>query len=416
MSKQGDFKVELALFLLLFFVFNVNLKDYSCGDTLPVKHLPVSLLDDLDFELSEYYHLKGVYGHGFMKRGRRVYSAFPVGMALLSIPFYIPFFLLGLTSQSVFIHMAGKIAVSFFSALSAVYVYRLLEAGLSKPDSVMISVAYGVGTTLWSISSQDMYQHAGTQLFLAGFIYYLVKSRVNQGNIKWAGFSLGLAYFIRYSVIIFTPIFIVYVWIQHRKKLPVFLASMAFPIILITVINLSIYGHVLGPYERNLGEGIWRFKPASFLGLLFSPSRGLLVYSPFLVFSLSGVKKALDEKNLLYTSFIIAILVHTLFFSFFHNWYGGHTWGPRMMSETLPFLMALLGLGYPQIKSRRTFFYLFILFVSLSVFIHFLGAFSYDGGWNTSRKLPEKVWSIKDSQILYYLKNPKIHIYYWEIS
>ena len=76
------------------------------------------------------------------------------------------------------------------------------------------------------------------------------------------------------------------------------------------------------------------------LGNLVSPARGLFVYSPVLLLALSGLVLALRqrEERLLSACFAIIVVMHWLVVSRFPHWWGGHSYGPRFMTDIVPFL------------------------------------------------------------------------------
>ena len=416
-------KTGLVLLLVFFIVFNANLKDVTSGDTIAVKHLPASILLEGDLDLNEFGDLRGVYGHGIHYRDGRMLSGFPPLMAFLALPFYIPFILSGLTSP-LFLHVAAKIAASSFTAASAALMYLLLREHCVRRDALLLSTSLAFGTCFFSVLSQDLWQHTGAVFFLSIYLLLLHKSKSNINLLIPAGASLGLAVAFRNPVVVYTPVLVGLTWFKSKSvKWSVgFAASLAIPILLLALFNLQVYDSVFGAYERNTSAGKWSVSPQAFLGLLASPSRGLFIYTPFLLFMLLAAKPAFYADRHLASTSILLLLFHTLLYSSFFHWWAGHSYGPRYMSETLPFLVLFLGLGFDGIKHNRFARKIFLFAVAASILIHFIGAFCYDGSWNIGGQAgcsvdecPERLWSLGDSQILFYLKHPRIHVYKWTL-
>jgi hypothetical protein len=81
-----------------------------------------------------------------------------------------------------------------------------------------------------------------------------------------------------------------------------------------------------------------------FAGSLISPSRGLLIYVPVLMFVaylLVRYRQALRTR--LFTLSISVVGVHLILISGFVLWYGGHCYGPRLSTDLVPWF-ALLGM------------------------------------------------------------------------
>jgi hypothetical protein len=84
--------------------------------------------------------------------------------------------------------------------------------------------------------------------------------------------------------------------------------------------------------------------PQGIAGLLFSPGRGIVWYSPVVLLAIPAIRKAWKTKPievLLITGLFLGFLgLHSLY----ENWPGGWSWGPRYLLPTLPGLLALMGL------------------------------------------------------------------------
>jgi hypothetical protein len=111
-------------------------------------------------------------------------------------------------------------------------------------------------------------------------------------------------------------------------------------------------------------------------GLLVSPTRGLLVFSPFLLLLLLAFRhlpRDRDERRL--TLAMIAGVVIQLLLYAKTDWRSGLSWGPRYMTDLLPFLMWML---VPVVAALRgAGRAIFALLVGVAVVIEAIGAFSY---------------------------------------
>jgi len=179
--------------------------------------------------------------------------------------------------------------------------------------------------------------------------------------------------------------------------------------------NFYYFGNLFGGYGSFLQAfSIDTKNLISFAGLLISPSRGLFIYSPILIFSIFGYIKSrkIENKNVknLFHFFGIAILTQILIYSFFNVWWAGGSYGPRFLTGMLPGLFIFLGLYIEEIhiniKPKKNLFIIFIFSILLiwSIFVQIVGAFYYpNGDWNGSPNVdlhPEKCWYWNDTQIM----------------
>src|SRR4029079_15630130 len=84
------------------------------------------------------------------------------------------------------------------------------------------------------------------------------------------------------------------------------------------------------------------FGVTGFAGLLLSPSRGLLVFSPIVAVAIAGFADALRAP---WTSPLrwcaAAALAQFMVYGVYSVWWAGHTYGPRYLLDVLPLLVPL---------------------------------------------------------------------------
>jgi hypothetical protein len=144
------------------------------------------------------------------------------------------------------------------------------------------------------------------------------------------------------------------------------------------------------------------------MGILLSPSRGLLIYSPVFVVSCIGMAMIWREpgqlllKNLSLAPFLTLIVVAK-----WVNWWGGHSYGPRLMADVTPILCLYLYRPFEKVQGRRLLKFGLYGLCGLSVSAHVLGAFG-DGSWNYTPMnvdhARERLWSWIDNPPVYYAK------------
>jgi len=180
--------------------------------------------------------------------------------------------------------------------------------------------------------------------------------------------------------------------------------------------NMHFFKNVFGGYASLLSSFVLGPTAlANLSGLLVSPSRGLLVYSPIVILSSLGygqieVIESENLKHFLYSAGI-SILLQIGVYSSFRVWWGGQCFGPRFLVCILPFLVTYVGL-YLNVRlnflniQRKDLLYLSLIAIMLiwSVFVQAVGAFYYpNGNWDATPQNvdehPERLWNWNDSQI-----------------
>jgi hypothetical protein len=174
--------------------------------------------------------------------------------------------------------------------------------------------------------------------------------------------------------------------------------------------NLKLYGSPLAPYYMPGRIGVSGGLPGALAGNLVSPSRGLLVFSPVLLFSAVGVALEASTKRLnrLDRSLLVILGLHWVAISAFPKWWGGWSYGPRFASDVLPYLVyflipVLAWLGQPRTPAVVAVF--FWVAVAASGFIHYRGAsdratFDWNAWPANVDADPSRVWDWRDPQFL----------------
>ena len=153
--------------------------------------------------------------------------------------------------------------------------------------------------------------------------------------------------------------------------------------------------------------------------MLFSPSRGLLVHSPFLVLAFAGAVLAWRQPQ--YRSLrLLAVATVLLWIPAFlwFDWWGGRTYGYRPIVDTAPMLALLCVPVLDRVLDHRPARLAFAALLAWSVLVQVVGVFAYTPlAWNglalqdgtrADIDRPEhrhRLWSFSDWQIGYFIAN-----------
>lgn len=393
------------LFLFALFVYNLNGRQIGAVDTIPARLLPYSILRQGNFDLDEFTFL---YAHGvpgnLIQTGGRLVSAYPPGPALLALPFYLLPVFGGVPPDSQLLGNVEKLTAAVLTALSVALMYAAIKRLEGQKMALALSLIYAFGTSSFSISSQALWQHGPSQLLLAASLYCLVRGRAEPPWAALSGFTLGWAVLCRPTDILIAMPLAVYVFYAHRDQLLRF-ALLAVPsIIFMALYNSWYFGSIfLVGYDMGFFSGSGFATPflEGLSGILFSPSRGLFIYSPIFLFSLIGIFLALGHtERLLFSSLSVSVILIIAVYSRWRIWWGGMAFGPRLLADITPLLTLLLIPAFQPTKQRRVLRWSFYTVAGLSMAIHALGAF-VPVGWNPGVGEPShRLWSWSEGELM----------------
>lgn len=411
---------SLLLFFAAVLVYSANGRAIGSGDTLPARYLPFSLLRERDFDLDEFPFLYGeeirrtsplVDGIPYFLRYRdgHYFSAYPPGAALLALPVYLLPVLAGLPPLSPWVPFLEKLAATVITALSGVFLFWTLRELVAERWALRIAIIYAFGTSSLSVSSQALWQHGPSQFFLALLLYLLVKGMKEERYLPYAGFALASSIVMRPTNALIALPLGAFVLSRYRHLLCRFVLFALPPLLFLFSYHLLHFGSAWAGSDHATVPPPAFFAQIPLLeglsGLLLSPSRGLFVYSPVLLFSLVGIGRAWGKGPSVLKPLSLGPLLVLLVYSKWFMWWGGHSYGPRMLADITPLLCFFLYPVCEELERRRLLKGTFLLLAGLSIGAHTLGAFFYDGRWDQRAEIDRnypRLWSWKGSPLAYY--------------
>jgi hypothetical protein len=397
----------VALFTAMLFCYLGNQRTIGAWDTMANRFLPVALVRDRTFALDEFPFLYSDKLPPWLKRARgHIVPFYPVTGAVLAVPFYAPAVSVGTPRDSPRWEQLEKRAAATVVALSVVVLFAALRRVTSRAMAWVASVAYGLGSSSFSVAAQALWQHGPMQLGLALGLYALVRGREDDRWVAMAGPALAFAAISRPSGFLIGAPFALYVLIRHpRRVLPA--AVLALPILGFQGwYNAHYYGNVFWTQFPPFQGWLWKGHPSdSWSGLLLSPSRGLLVYSPVFAFSVPTMVVAwrAGGDGLLRAAGAGVALVLAVYGKWL-GWHGGSTFGPRLLSDLTPLLAFAL---YPLRAALREHLVVrgfFVATLLASIGAHAIGAYWDDRTWNDRGIRGEagarRLWSWDDNQLV----------------
>lgn len=382
-----------VVFLAAFAVY------FSCRGTTPLTdpkstvHVSLSILHEGDTDLDEFSYPAGDSGNALDSVGHRQYF-FPLGTSFVILPLMAAvdwglhqmwsvdlYALLKSVPDWDLVARIHLLIASFITALTVAVIYLMGRLSLDPKRSLLLAFIFAFCTSAWSTASRDLWQHTVSMLLLSVALYLLLLARTRPWLVQCASLPLALAYTVRPTNSIPIVLITLHVLFAHRKYLTGYVLGGLLIAVAFLLLNRSIWANWLPPYylPGRLGDNP-RFL-AALAGNLVSPARGLLIYSPVLLFVGCGVLIKIRRRSFggLDAALLGSVTLHWLAISSFKHWSGGASYGPRFFTDMLPFMMYFLvpvlgAITVPRTAAQWPLASGLALLMAVSFFMHYRGA------------------------------------------
>ena len=351
-------------------------------------------------------------------------NTFGIGAPLLGLPAYAVIDLfVDLAADRSWWWRGGALTASLLTALAAVFVFLAARAFVKPLPALLTALAFGLGSCVWPVSSQALWQHPASTFCLSLGALFLVRSAERPHAAAWCGAALGMAVLCRPTAAVAVVCAGAYLlWADRRRCAVYVLGGLPFLLILIAY-NHHYFGSpfVFGQtaaskliFLRDTGsDSLWQSSWLESLpGLFISPSRGLLWFSPVLLLGLFGAAAVWRQRR--YRVLIpvqVTVVLMILVAGRWTDWSGGLTWGYRSIVDATPFLALLMAPVMQRVIAGRGTRVLLAALLAWSVGAQFVGAWSYSViGWHTMTLEYDdpnhaSVWLWRRPQIAWHLAN-----------
>jgi hypothetical protein len=303
-GRRRGARTAILLALAAFLVYNLNGRVISSSDTRATRFVPFALLKGGTLLLDPVLDVVQTSRRAYWvqpARGGGHASLFPVVTPLLVTPLYVPAAVLlarqgwpapALNAAGAFME---KLAASCIAAAAAGLMFVLLRRRLPPARALGLAAAFALGTETWMIGSQALWQHGAEELLLIVALLAFT-GPLRAAHLAIGGAACGLAIAGRpIDALLVAPFALLAPAWAGRRAAWFFLAAAA-PLALTLAYNLDAFGLPGGGYQLFVDAGRRYFEQPMARGLvemLFSPDKGLFVYTPFLLFLPVYLRRAL---------------------------------------------------------------------------------------------------------------------------
>jgi len=319
------------------------------------------------------------------------------------------------------------VIAAFLMAVLACVFLRTAEILLPPWWSVAVALGASFGTQIWSTASRLLWSHTW-EILLLGFVVIELLSaeeKRRQPRVVWLATLLSWIFFVRPTGALAIFGVTIYIFLYHRSGcLPYALTGLAWLAGFIAY-SWFAFGQIIPAYYHNRSFQSSAHFLTALAGNLVSPSRGLLVFVPellFVGFMVIRYWRALSHRRLA----VLAIAVscaHMLVLCCDAKWWGGWSYGPRLSTDLVPWFVLLTilslrswrdqmvrasaaeGQGGVRLRPRdRALVASACLLLMLGVAINARGACSWETArWNGRPNIelyPERLWDWRSPQFL----------------
>lgn len=238
-----------------------------------------------------------------------------------------------------------------------VVLYLMGRAYLPPRSSLIITTVTVLGSSLLSTMATALWNLDFTVLFLS-LAFLLVarfdSDRTLDSHPVLIGLFLFAAYLCRPSAAIYILVILLYLLAKDRRALFVAASTSLMLLVVFVLFSKREYGQWLPFYYTasswfNTAD-IW--KPL--YGLLLSPARGLFIFSPFLILVPFGAVWLIRHKSgaLLFWLCAFGFGLHILSVATTRQWWGGYSFGPRLLTDAMPALALMTILLWRDARER----------------------------------------------------------------
>lgn len=313
-------------------------------------------------------------------------------------------------------NLVASLTASWLTAAAVVLLWLAIARFVPGAAALVTAIGLGIGTNLWAAASRTLWGHETVAFGVALAIWAALRpaeERVGVREAAVAGVGLALAIAARPQVAPLAGVLLLWITARAGRRALVAWLIVAAGGGAVAWMNWRWFGTPLGAAMRlEAANPAFHGTTSSFVapwigavGLLVSPSRGLLVFSPFVLAAVAGLGAAWRyDRRVGLRWLMAAAAIEFVLYACYAVWWGGHTFGPRYTLDLLGPLAPLIALGVARLFASTWTTTVVMLALVWSIAVAGAGAFIYpNDAWNTNPDEVdthhERLWDVRDSQI-----------------
>ncbi len=327
-----------------------NTRLLGSGDTRPAAYLPFAIVRtrSLSFEtlIQQSGCLRepdGSLPYWFVPWEGRTVSKYPLMMGLLALPIELPSTLGTFDVCSKDFNDLEKIAAAILAALGVVFLFLTFEKLVDLKAAALAAFFYVMATPVLPILGQCLWQHTGACLGFSLALLGLLTMGDSPRRSALIALGAGLGVACRPPDAFLAVGLMLALLAEGRRHLTACLVALV-PLVVLGLCNWVTLGSPWATgYGTEASHGWTAFWPEGLAGLLVSPTRGLLLLYPVLIFGVGALVRAQQQalRTRQYRLLMAGVVAHLALMAKWWAWSGAVAPAPRMLSDALP----ILGVG-----------------------------------------------------------------------
>lgn len=416
---MSDRHLGAALVVALLLVYNANGREMGNYDSQPTKLAARELMLRGTLALNHVVGATPQLGErpAFVPaRDGRIRSAYSPVPAVAAAALTWPFWVTGIVDIRAPLgpNRIAKLAASVLTAGAVAFTFFTARRFMSAGRAFLLAAALGTGTGYWPTVSQTLWQHETAIFGMSLALLAFTAPELRLPHLLLVGVGLGIAGTSRPQLA--PAVLVLLAGVAMRAGIrawPSAAVAGTFAAALLAV-NVSWFGHPMGAMPLlealhprvHATERTFQLSAAGFAGLLLSPNRGLLIFSPIVAVAAAGLRRAWREGRaspLIWCA--AAATAQYALYAMYAVWWAGHTFGPRYMLDVLPLLAVLAAAGVNDRALPRAAAVAIAGALAWSVAVSAAGAFVFPNErWNVSPadvdRYHHRLWDWSDLQIV----------------
>ena len=282
----------------VFLLYLTNATIEGAIDTRPIIPTAVSLVREADWSLDEFdrpgqprglRRVDGAVLKCFQERGGRIYTAYPPGIVAFAVPVAAMARVCGADLDTFWVQLRlEKITAALLGSL-CLGLFFLAACRVGPPSAATVATAMlAVASGMFSTVGTGLWQHGAVVFWILAVLLVELRSSGHPLRGGTAVQAIGCAALLACRPTAVILVAGVGLWILARAPRRAIVTMFAAAVCYLPCMAFYhvLYGNVLGPasISTHMSKDLWHFgEIVPLLGVLASPSRGLLIYQPWAV-------------------------------------------------------------------------------------------------------------------------------------